>query len=77
MRNRRHTNDARACDVQKRQTGELQHARNESKIAIKVKAGVNEAVLEPGKIVFMKLVVGVQVVAEETALNYPSRRWGR
>ena len=71
------TNDARACDVQKRQTGELQQARNDSKMAIKVKAGVNEVVLEPGKIVSMKLVIGVQVVAEETALNYPSRRWGR
>ena len=71
------TNDARACDVQKRQTGELQQARNDSKMAIKVKAGVNEVVLEPGKIVSMKLVIGVQVVAEETTPNYPSRRWGR
>jgi hypothetical protein len=46
-------------------------------MAIKVKAGDNEIVLEPGKIVSMKLVVGVQVVAEETTQNYPSRRWGR
>jgi hypothetical protein len=46
--------------------------RNDSKMAIKVKAGDNEVVLEPGKIVPMKLEVGAQVVAEEMAPNYPS-----
>ena len=46
--------------------------RNDSKMAIKVKAGDNGVVLEPGKIVPMKLQVGVQVVAEATTPNYPS-----
>jgi hypothetical protein len=32
----------------------------------------NKVVLEPGKIVPMKLEVGVKVVAEEMAPNYPS-----
>lgn len=46
--------------------------RNDSKMAIKVKSGDNEVVLEPGKVVSMKLGVGAQVVAEETIPNYPS-----
>jgi hypothetical protein len=46
--------------------------RNGSKMAIKVKSGDNEVVLEPGKVVSMKLEVVVQVVAEETIPNYPS-----
>lgn len=46
--------------------------RNDSKTAIKVKAGDNDVVLEPGKIVPIKLEVGAQVVAEETTPAYPS-----
>ena len=46
--------------------------RNDSKMAIKVKADDNEVVLEPGKIVPMKLEVGMKVVVEETSPNYPS-----
>ena len=46
------------------------NVRNDSKEPIKVKAGDSEVTLEPGKVVPMKLEVGVKIVAEETTPTF-------
>jgi len=44
--------------------------RNDTEEPIKVKAGDTEVTLEPGKLVPMKLEVGVKIVAEETTPSF-------
>jgi hypothetical protein len=44
--------------------------RNDCKVPIKLKAGVDELTLEPGKVVSMKLEAGTKIVAEEAAASF-------
>jgi hypothetical protein len=46
------------------------NVRNDTKEPIKVKAGDTEVTLQPGKLVPMKLEVGVKIVAEETTPSF-------
>jgi hypothetical protein len=46
------------------------NVRNDTKEPLKVKAGDTELILQPGKLVPMKLEVGVKIVAEETTPNF-------